>query len=234
MKFARLALVLLVTVSLATGCEETKSAMGSKTTQGAVLGGLIGAGTGAIVGSQTGHPGVGTAIGAGIGAVAGGLIGRALERQEQELRRIEAESYRRDQEIQDMAVRRSAETQALVVTLAGNFLFDTDSATIKHEAYDKLNKIAGVLNSDPSTLIAVKGHADRRGDEAYNQRLSERRAEAVKNALVQAGVNPTRISTTGYGESRPILTENTPAAWQQNRRVEIEVRAAGGGTAGAP
>jgi hypothetical protein len=144
MKFARLALVLLVTVSLVTGCEETKSAMGSKTTKGAVLGGLVGAGTGAIVGSQTGNTGVGTAIGAGIGAVAGGLIGRAMEKQEQELKRIEAESYRRDQAIQDMAVRRNAETQALVVTLAGDFLFDTDSSTLKPGAYDKLNKIAAV------------------------------------------------------------------------------------------
>ena len=232
MKVARIALVLLVSIALTTGCEETKGAMGSKTTKGAVLGGLLGAGTGALIGSQTGNAGAGTAIGAGIGALAGGLIGHAMEKQEQELKRIEAESYRRDQELQDMVVRRNAETQALVVTLAGDFLFDTDSATLKPGAYPQLNRIARVLNDDPSTRILVKGHTDSRGSEAYNMELSQRRADAVRNALVQAGVNPSRLTTIGYGESQPIVGENSPAAWQQNRRVEIEVQA--GGAPGAP
>jgi outer membrane protein OmpA-like peptidoglycan-associated protein len=205
--------------------------MGSKTTKGAVVGGLVGAGAGALAGSQTGHTGTGAAIGAGLGALAGGFIGHALEKQERELKRIEAESYRRDQEVQDMAVRRNAETQALVVTLAGDFLFDTDSAAIKPGAQDKLSRIAGVLASDASTTILVKGHADSRGSEAYNLALSERRAAAVKDALVQAGVGATRITTVGYGETRPILSENTPAAWQRNRRVELDVRAGGGGAA---
>jgi outer membrane protein OmpA-like peptidoglycan-associated protein len=193
------------------------------------LGGAIGAGTGAIIGSQTGHTGAGTAIGAGVGALTGAIIGHVLEKQEQELKRIEAESYRRDQELQDMIVRRNAETQALVVTLAGDFLFDTDSSTLKPGAYTKLNKIAGVLTSDPSTQIVVKGHTDSRGSEGYNMQLSQRRADSVKNALIQAGVSPARISPVGYGESQPLVSENSPAAWQQNRRVEIEVRAGGGG-----
>ncbi len=229
MKLARIALVLLVTVTFLTACEETKGVLGDKRTQGALLGGAIGAGTGAIIGSQTGHTGAGTAIGAGIGALTGALIGHVLEKQEQELKRIEAESYRRDQELQDMVVRRNAETQALVVTLAGDFLFDTDSSTLKPGAYVKLNKIAGVLNSDPSTQIVVKGHTDSRGSEAYNMQLSQRRADAVRNALIQAGVSPTRITPVGYGESQPLVSEDSPAAWQQNRRVEIEVRAGGGG-----
>jgi outer membrane protein OmpA-like peptidoglycan-associated protein len=232
MKLARIALVLLVTVSFLTACENTKSVLGDKRTQGALLGGAIGAGTGAIIGSQTGNTGAGIAIGSGIGALTGALIGHVLEKQEQELKRIEAESYRRDQELQDMIVRRNAETQALVVTLAGDFLFDTDSSTLKPGAYAKLNKIAGVLNNDPSTQIVVKGHTDSRGSEAYNMQLSQRRAEAVKNALIQAGVSPTRVSPVGYGESQPLVSENTPAAWQQNRRVEIEVRAGGGGGGG--
>jgi outer membrane protein OmpA-like peptidoglycan-associated protein len=229
MKFSRIALVLLVMVAFLTACENTKSVFGDKRTQGALLGGAIGAGTGAIIGSQTGHTGAGTAIGAGVGALTGAIIGHVLEKQEQELKRIEAESYRRDQELQDMIVRRNAETQALVVTLAGDFLFDTDSSTLKPGAYTKLNKIAGVLTSDPSTQIVVKGHTDSRGSEGYNMQLSQRRADSVKNALIQAGVSPARISPVGYGESQPLVSENSPAAWQQNRRVEIEVRAGGGG-----
>ena len=229
MKFARMALVLFISITLVSGCEETKSAAGSKTGKGALLGGLIGAGAGAAIGHQTGDTGKGALIGGLAGAAAGGLIGYALQKQEDQLKQIEAESYRRDQEIQDMAVRRNAETQALVVTLAGDFLFDTDSATLKPGSYDKLNKIAGVLNSDTSTSIMVKGHTDSRGSEAYNMELSKRRAESVKNALVQAGTNPARITTLGYGESQPLVGENTSAAWQQNRRVELDVRAGGGG-----
>jgi outer membrane protein OmpA-like peptidoglycan-associated protein len=223
MKLARIALVFLVSLALTTGCESTEGAMGSKTTKGAVLGGLLGAGTGALIGSQTGNTGAGAAIGAGVGALAGGLIGHQLQKQENELKRIEAESYRRDQELQDMVVRRNAETQGLVVSLAGDFLFDTDSATLKPGAYRQLNKIANVLKSDPSTRIVVNGHTDNRGSEAYNMRLSQRRAESVRNALVQAGVEPSRIEAVGYGESQPLVSENTSGAWQQNRRVEIEV-----------
>lgn len=229
MKIGRMTLVLFLSVALLAGCEETKSAAGSKTGKGALLGGLLGAGTGAIIGNATGNTGAGIAIGAATGALAGGLIGWQLQKQEDELKRIEAESYRRDQELQDMIVRRNAETQALVVTLAGDFLFDTDSSTLKPGAYGKINKIAGVLNQDASTTIVVKGFTDSRGSETYNMQLSQRRAESVRNALIQSGVGPQRVQAVGYGESQPLVSENTPAAWQQNRRVEIEVRAAGGG-----
>jgi uncharacterized protein YcfJ len=166
MKLARIALVLLVTVSFLTACENTKSVLGDKRTQGALLGGAIGAGTGAIIGSQTGNTGAGIAIGSGIGALTGALIGHVLEKQEQELKRIEAESYRRDQELQDMIVRRNAETQALVVTLAGDFLFDTDSSTLKPGAYAKLNKIAGVQHA---ALAAPRGSGEERADPGRRQ-----------------------------------------------------------------
>jgi len=224
MKSARVGLVLLLAVALVSaGCEEGGGFPGGTTGKGAVLGGLLGAGTGAIVGSQTGNVGAGTAIGAGIGTLAGGLIGYALSRQEKQLKRIEAESYQRDQELQDMVVRRNAQTQGLVVSLAGDFLFDTDSSTLKPGAYEKLNKIAGVINEDQSTTVIVKGHTDDRGSESYNMQLSQRRADAVKNALAQAGVNPARIQAMGYGESQPLVSENTPAAWQQNRRVTLDI-----------
>lgn len=237
MKMGRITLVLFLSVALLTGCEETKGAMGSKTGKGALLGGLAGAGLGAIIGSQTGNTGAGIAIGAASGALLGGLIGHHMQKQENELKRIEAESYRRDQELQDMIVRRNAETQALVVTLAGDFLFDTDSATLKPGAYRKIGQIAGVLNQDPSTSVVVKGFTDSRGSEGYNMDLSQRRAEAVRNAFIQSGVAAHRIRAIGYGESQPLVGEETPAAWQQNRRVEIVVQVAGAGAplpAGAP
>ena len=229
MKMGRMALALFLSVALLAGCEETKGAMGSKTGKGALIGGLLGAGTGAIIGNATGNTGAGIAIGAATGALAGGLIGHQLQKQENELKRIEAESYRRDQELQDMIVRRNAETQALVVTLAGDFLFDTASATLKPGSYRKINQIAGVLNRDPSTSIVVKGFTDSRGSEGYNMDLSQRRAESVRNAFIQSGVGAHRIRAVGYGESQPLVSEETPAAWQQNRRVEIEVQAGGGG-----
>jgi outer membrane protein OmpA-like peptidoglycan-associated protein len=80
-----------------------------------------------------------------------------------------------------------------------------------------------VLNQYPQTNILIAGHTDSTGSESHNQQLSERRAEAVKNALMSNGVSPMRMRTVGYGESRPIADNNTEAGRQLNRRVEITI-----------
>lgn len=181
--------------------------------KGTGSGAAVGAGVGAILGQVIGGDTEGTLIGAGIGAVLGGIagnqIGAYMDRQEQALQNAvatsEAASIQRQQDV-------------LVTTFKSELMFDFDSATIKPGGMNEIARVANVLNQYPQTMLRVEGHTDQTGSEDYNQRLSERRAEAVQNALIQHNVDPRRISAIGYGESQPISSEDAV-----NRRVEIRI-----------
>jgi outer membrane protein OmpA-like peptidoglycan-associated protein len=114
------------------------------------------------------------------------------------------------------SIRRSEDV--LVATFKGETFFNHDSAVLLPGGYSEISRLAGTLNKYNQTQIEVGGHTDSTGPEQYNQQLSMRRAEAVTNALIQQGINPARIRTVGYGESRPISSD--PA---MNRRVEITI-----------
>lgn len=184
----------------------------TKAQKGAVIGGATGAATGAVVGSHVGGT-KGTIIGGIAGAIVGGLaghqIGAYMDRQEQELQAVAAQS-------EAMSVARSQDV--LTATFKSDILFDFDSAVLKPGAYAETDRVANILNKYPHTMLRVEGHTDAAGSESYNQQLSERRAVAVKNTLVQRGVDPARIQTIGYGESMPI---SSSAAL--NRRVNIVI-----------
>lgn len=177
------------------------------TAVGSGVGAAVGAGLGQAIGGDT----EATLLGAGIGAVVGGLtgnqIGAYMDRQEQALRDAAAAS-------DATSIRRSQDV--LTATFKGDVFFDFDSAVLKPGAYTEINRIAGVLRQYPQTRITVAGHTDATGSEAYNLKLSQRRANAVRNALVQRGVDARRIHTVGYGESQPISSVDA-----MNRRVEI-------------
>jgi outer membrane protein OmpA-like peptidoglycan-associated protein len=185
--------------------------MQSNQEQGTAIGAGSGAALGAILGQVIGKDTESTLIGAGIGAALGGLtgnqIGRYMDLQEQELRNAiaasESASIRREQDI-------------LRATFKGEAYFDYDSDQLKPGAYIELRRISEILKKYPQTTIEVGGHTDVRGPEEYNQKLSESRAEAVKNELIQNWVSAQRIRAVGYGESRPISSNHT-----MNRRVEI-------------
>lgn len=102
-------------------------------------------------------------------------------------------------------------------------LFATDSATLRPEATNDLNNAARIINSLGSVRIVVEGHTDATGSEAYNQQLSQRRADSVKRYLVQRGVSASRLATRGFGESRPQATNTTKEGRRQNRRVELRL-----------
>ncbi|MCB9741317.1 MAG: OmpA family protein [Alphaproteobacteria bacterium] len=103
--------------------------------------------------------------------------------------------------------------------------FETAKAVIKPESYDLLRQVARVIIEHPElTLISVEGHADSRGGEGYNLDLSTRRARAVYQFLIAQGVSPARLRSEGFGESRPILDEDTEEAWAKNRRVEFVIQ----------
>lgn len=181
--------------------------------QGTAIGAGVGAGLGAALGQAIGRDTEATLLGAGIGAALGGIsgnqLGRYMDYQESELRNVmaasEASSIRRSQDV-------------LIATFKGETYFAHNSTMLKPGGYQEIARIASVLNRYPNTRIQVAGHTDQRGPEAYNQQLSHQRAEAVKSALVQQGVNPGRITTLGYGESQPISS-----SYAQNRRVEVTI-----------
>jgi len=186
----------------------------SKQQSGTGVGAATGAGIGAILGQAIGKDTKGTLIGAGagaiVGAIAGNQVGRYMDQQEREMREAldqqEQASIRRDREL-------------LQATFDEDLFFDFDSAKLKEGGLRELDRVADVLNKYRKTTIMVEGHTDKSGPKEYNQKLSERRAEAVKNALIQRGVVEERIKAEGYGETKPVSSD--PA---QNRRVELFIR----------
>lgn len=102
--------------------------------------------------------------------------------------------------------------------------FDFDRATIRSDARPVLNEAVATLQREGTISIVAEGHTDSRGTDAYNENLSLRRANAVRDYLVKGGISPSRISIEGYGESRPVATNDTDDGRAQNRRVELRVR----------
>ncbi len=205
-------------VFLAAGCSTMKE--NKKTTIGAVTGAVVGAGVGYAIGGGTGA-GVGTAV----GALAGGTIGYMFDKQEKEFKQAladsEAASIQREQRIVDESKQR--EQEVLVLTFKSDFFFDVDSAVLKPGGYKDIDRAAVILNRYPETSLRVEGHTDSTGSEDYNLKLSEKRANAVKNELVAQNLDAARIQTIGFGESKPVADNNVESGRQLNRRVEIVI-----------
>ncbi len=190
----------------------------TKTGKGAAIGTAGGAAAGAVVGQAVSHDTKGTLIGAAIGAAVGGLggagVGRMMDNQERDMRKALASSE---------AAAVSREGNLLAVTFKGDVTFDTNSTVVRPGLISEIDRVAGVLNQYPTTLVRVEGHTDSKGSDAYNMDLSNRRANAVKSLLVQRGIADSRIDVVGYGETMPVATNATEAGRQKNRRVEIKI-----------
>ncbi len=207
-----LIVIIVLSAFIFSGCAtDTKRKKGAVI--GAALGTVVGAGVGYAIGGKKG-----AAIGAGSGLVVGGLTGAAIgdymDKQEKEMRQAlagaEAASIQREQEI-------------LAITFKADLMYDVDSAVLKPGAYEELDRVAEVLNKYPQTKIRIEGHTDSTGSEDYNLKLSEKRAMAVKNALILRNVDPARLQTVGLGESKPVAGNETEAGRQMNRRVRIVI-----------
>ena len=112
--------------------------------------------------------------------------------------------------------------RGLIVNMS-DVLFDTGSYTLKPGAREKLAKISGILLAYPSLKIQVEGHTDSVGGEDYNQRLSEQRAQSVREYLIDQMVPANSVTAFGFGMTKPVATNDTPEGRQQNRRVELVV-----------
>jgi outer membrane protein OmpA-like peptidoglycan-associated protein len=144
----------------------------------------------------------------------------------------QAEEYRQQREAElaqlQQALSQIAETRrtamGLVMTLDSKSVrFDFDKAYVRPEYRDMLNRIAGILMTLKGYTIAVYGYTDDIGTQAYNLQLSQRRAEAVRDFLVQAGISPTIMATKGFGKSDPRVPGDSEQARAANRRVEIGI-----------
>lgn len=177
----------------------------------------VGAGVGAIggylLGDLIGGNRTGRIVGAGIGALAGGAVGQYMDRQEARLR----------QDTSGTGVEIIRQGDELVLRMPNGITFGYDRADVQPQFQATLDQVARTLQEYRSTAIDVYGHTDSTGTDAYNQGLSERRAQSVANYLAGRGIDRVRLATLGYGESQPIADNNTDAGRQANRRVELRI-----------
>ncbi len=174
-----------------------------------------GAAAGAVVGllSAGNNPFKSAMIGAAAGALVGGSVGYYMDKQEAKLR----------QQMAGTGVDVVRKGDNITLDMPGGVTFAFDSSDLNAQFYPVLDKVAATLTEYDKTVIEVAGHTDSVGSDAYNQQLSEKRANSVASYLSSHGVNRTRVVTVGAGEAHPVATNDTEEGRAQNRRVEITI-----------
>ncbi len=184
------------------GCTQLSTPV-TQREQTTAIGALTGGTGGAIIGSVTGSALAGGLVGLPLGALAGYYIGDKMAPQP-------GSDYARAPSLRSK------------VTFA-DMVFEFDKADVKKEAVPMIDPVVSHLKDNPNSKVWIEGHTDNVGTGAYNMELSTRRAEAVRDLLVQSGIDSKRIAAKGFGESKPIASNDTPDGRQANRRVELEV-----------
>lgn len=206
MSIARKALPLIVASTFLTGCAGLQK---TDWPTCAAIGGVGGAALGAIESST--WAGGGAVVGAGMAAAYCWVHGASDE-----------QVVMVEEVVEEVVVAEPAEA----VRVELDVKFDFDNSQVKPESYGDIKNLADFLTQYPQTTTVVEGHTDSVGSDAYNQTLSERRANAVRDVLVnQYGVGSDRVSAAGYGESRPVADNASADGRAVNRRVEAEVEA---------
>ncbi|OOE63762.1 MULTISPECIES: OmpA family protein [Salinivibrio] len=198
--------VAILTASLAlTGCESMSNAQ---------KGAAIGAITGAIAGKSTSnHKDKRAFIGAAIGAIGGAAVGNYMDKQEQAFR----------EELAGSGIQVVREGDNIRLIMPSNITFGLDQDAIAADFYPTLNAVANVMRKYDKTFLSIEGHTDNTGAASYNQGLSERRAMSVKRYLASQSIDNARLYTSGFGETRPLVANNSASNRALNRRVEIQV-----------
>lgn len=209
----------LIIASALSGCTTYDAYTGEEKVSNTAKGAGIGAGIGAVLAyvknkdesSKKRRKQI--LQGAGIGAIAGGGVGYYMDSQEAELRKQLRGS--------GVSVERDGDNINLI--MPGNITFASDGQDINSSFYNVLNSVILVLQEFNKTVIVVAGFTDSTGASAYNQALSERRADSVAQYLMSRNVVPARIETIGFGEDVPIADNATAAGRSLNRRVELSL-----------
>jgi outer membrane protein OmpA-like peptidoglycan-associated protein len=183
----------------------------SKTSKGAIIGALAGVAAGLLSGDDATERRQRALVGAGVGGLAGGAIGNYQDRQERALR----------EKMAGTGVDVVRQGDNITLNMPSGITFDFDKSNLKPEFYPVLENVARTLQEYNQTIVEVAGHTDSVGSDAYNQRLSEQRANAVSSYLTGRGLNRDRFIVVGAGESRPVASNDSDAGRAENRRVEI-------------
>lgn len=216
MQFRKIAaLTSLAGILAATAACTTDPVTGERRVSRAAIGGGVGLAAGYLLGDLIGGRRDRTEkiVGAGIGALAGAGIGAYMDAQERKLRERTAGT----------GVDVIRDGNDLLLRMPSNVTFATDQSAIQPQFHTVLNDVSAILQEYPKTYIDVMGHTDSDGSEAYNQALSERRAQSVASYLSSRGVQSARMATRGYGEMQPIASNETAEGKAANRRVEIKL-----------
>ena len=205
MRITRNAVTLILAGTILTGCSGLQK---TDWPTCAAVGGVTGAALGAIESSA--WAGGGALFGAGMGAAYCWVHGA----EEQVV------------VVEETVVAETVEPEAEPVRVELDVKFDFDRAQVKSESLGDIQALADFMKQYPTTSTVVEGHTDSVGSEQYNQGLSERRANAVRDVLVnQYGIDSGRVAAVGYGEARPVADNATAEGRAVNRRVEAEVEA---------
>lgn len=183
----------------------------SKAAIGAGIGALAGAAVGAATGDDAKERRKRALIGAGAGAIAGGGVGYYMDVQEAKLR----------EQLKGTGVSVTRVGENIVLNMPGNITFRTGSADLNSDFLRVLDSVGLVLKEYNKTLVVIAGHTDNVGSDATNQTLSQQRAESVGKYLAGRNVASERMVITGYGESRPVASNDNESGRSQNRRVEL-------------
>lgn len=200
--------VILCMLMMSIGCSSL-----NKTKKGAVIGTATGTAMGAIIGKASGNTALGAIIGAAVGGTAGAVIGNKMDKQAEEIKKT----------VPDAQVIRVGE--GIVVEFSSSILFGFDKSTLSAEAKSNLDKLVTIMKDYEDTNIEVQGHTDNKGSESYNKNLSEQRATAVSEYLMDKGIKNFRLSINGFGELLPKYINTTAEGRLLNRRVEFLITA---------
>jgi outer membrane protein OmpA-like peptidoglycan-associated protein len=197
------------------GCESVDSFAHDPEKAKTRRGAGYGAAAGAVVGLLTagGNPFKSAMIGAAAGALAGGAVGYYMDKQEAKLR----------QQMAGTGVEVVRQGDNITLDMPGGVTFAFNSADLNAQFYPVLDKVAATLKEYDKTVIEVAGHTDSVGSDAYNQTLSEKRANSVADYLSSHGMVRTRMVTIGAGEGHPVASNDTDEGRAENRRVEITI-----------
>ncbi len=189
---------------------------GKGTAIGAAGGAGLGAGIGALAGGGKGAA-IGAAIGAGVGAGAGALIGRKMDKQQAELEKIQGAQVEQVTDANNL--------QAIKVTFDSGILFASGKSDLNASSKTALTEFAKSIANTPDTDVTIQGHTDNTGSRSVNEKLSQDRANAVKNFLMGQGIGSSRMTTEGLAYDVPVADNSTADGRAKNRRVEIYITA---------
>jgi len=203
----------LLTLLILGGCASVRGPYTTdrdKTAKGAGIGAAAGALAAILDGKNEADE---ILAGAAIGAAIGGSVGLYMDAQEEKIARIPGTSVER------------IDKNTLLVNFESDILFAVNSASLSQTSRNALSDISAVLNEYHKTAVIIQGHTDSSGGEEHNQKLSQRRAESVKNYLTGRGIDHQRMAAIGYGESMPVVSNDTDNGRRRNRRVDILLKA---------